>query len=113
MYIRGLLYKKFMKKFVFIFLLILSFACSSLKTTSKTKSKDTKEEVIRFDKFSRMATILSTSQEKVQSIYLYDKERNLIKSFEDVKVNRLLLSVQGVYLINVVTDKGLHIKVIR
>lgn len=102
-----------MKKLIVVLLLIFTVGCSSVKTASKTKSKDTKEEVIRFDKFSRMATILSTSQEKVQSIYLYDKERNLIKSFEDVKVNRLLLSVQGVYLINVVTDKGLHIKVIR
>lgn len=116
MYISALSSKK-MKNLILICIIFLTTQCSSGKeavlknNTRATKNHQT--EVILFNKPSRIATIGNTNDEKILSVYLYDKKRNLLKSFEDIKVNKFILNVQGVYLINVVTDKGLHMKIIK
>lgn len=105
-----------MKKLIFICLLVLNVGCSSAKSINDTNDKrleTTQKEVIQLNKLSRMATIGNIVGEKIQSVQLYDKKRNLIKNFENVKVSKFTLSVQGIYLINVVTDKGLHMKIIK
>lgn len=105
-----------MKKLIFICLFVLNVGCTSAKNITdenENKPKTIQKEVIQLNKLSRMVTIGNITGEKILDVYLYDKERNLIKSFENVKVNKFTLSVQGIYLINVLTDKGLHMKIIK
>lgn len=72
------------------------------------------KEVINFDRETLKIEVNSSENEVVKGVYFFDKNRKLISKMKNFgKKSSTKFNVEGVSLVNVVTDKGYHFTLIR
>lgn len=111
MYLSHKKMKKYILYIVFLFsVMVLLYQCKPKKSVTT----NTATEIITFDKKSQLITINNSYKEPVKSVYLYDKQRELIKHIEDLPTNKAYtVNGKNVYIVHVFTFKTMHIKYIN
>lgn len=77
-------------------------------------NNETTKQIINFNKDNFKIKVNNFENEVVKGVYFFDKKRKLISKFKNIKINSSIeFNVEGVNLINVITDKGYYFILIR